>query len=172
MKYDYATLYNKNADFYNARPQAKKALRLVNGLLTYAFFLAYAGLWAYGIFLGDFLPNDFLKIFFVPVSALFLVSLLRLGIARPRPYAAKGAGITPLVLRSGREDDSCPSRHLTCAAVIAMTFLPYLPVVGYVLLVSTFLLAYTRFALGMHYPSDLLAGIGVGGAVGALVFWL
>ena len=38
MKYDYATLYNKNAAFYEAHPTAKRALKLGNILLTWLFF--------------------------------------------------------------------------------------------------------------------------------------
>ena len=172
MKYDYKQLYEKNAAFYHRQPLAKQALRIGGGILTYAFVLAYAGLWAYGAFLGNFTPNDFMRIFVAPTAALVFVSFLRLGISRPRPYSPEGAGITPLVTRKGREHDSCPSRHLTCATAIAMAFLPFLPFVGSVLLLLCFALAYTRFALGLHYPSDLLAGIAVGCTVGSLVFFL
>lgn len=172
MKYDYVALYNKNAAFYTARPRLKSVLRWANGILTYGFVLAYLALWAYGIFLADFSARDYARLFFVPASALFAVSMLRRLVARARPYTKEGANITPLVLREGREDDSFPSRHLTCAAVIATVFLPYLPIVGCLLLVCTLGLAYARFALGMHYPSDLFAGTALGVGIGLLAFVL
>ena len=169
MAYDYKQLYEKNAAFNQRHSVAKTVLRIGNTVFTYAFLLAYAGLWVYG-FLNDFTPKDFTNIFFVPVLALLAVSAMRMAIDRPRPYSKDGAGITPLISREGRENDSFPSRHLTCAFVIAMTFLPYLTGLGVGLLVCGLLLGYARFALGLHYPSDLLVGALVGVAVGALIF--
>ena len=172
MSYHYKAIYNKSADFYNAHSGAKTVLKVANGVLTYGFFVAYLGLWLYGVFLGKFDVRDYARIFFVPVLALTVVSAARLAISRPRPYSKDGAGITPLVVRSGRDGDSCPSRHLACATAIAMTFLPYNPILGSLMLLFSLALGYTRFALGMHYPSDLLAGIGVGTHVGVFIFLL
>ena len=172
MSYCYKKLYNKSAAFYNAHTGAKTVLKVANGILTYGFFVAYFGLWLYGIFLGNFDAHDFTRIFFVPLLTLVTVSAARLAISRPRPYSKDGAGITPLVMRSGRNEDSCPSRHLACATAIAMTFLPYNPILGSLMLDLCLVLAYTRFALGLHYPSDLVAGFGVGLHVGLLIFFL
>lgn len=169
MAYDYKQLYEKNAAFYQCHPAAKQTLCIGNTVLTYGFILAYAGLWAYG-FWGGFTAKDFIKIFFVPVLALLIVSAIRMAVDRPRPYSKDGAGITPLVSRDGRENDSFPSRHLTCAFVIAMTFLPYFTGLGVGLLLCAALLGYARFALGLHYPSDLIVGSLIGIAVGALIF--
>ena len=171
MKYNYVAIYNKNAAFYNARPKAKKALIFTNTLLTYGFLFAYIALWAFGIWKKEFTPTDNVTVFVVPVLTLIAVSAVRALLARPRPYSTRGAGIQPLVQKN-KDLDSCPSRHLACATVIAVTFLPFFPIAGGVLLSLCPILAYTRFALGLHYPSDLIAGMGVGGAIGALVFVL
>lgn len=169
MIYDYKRSYEKNAAFYNAHPNAKTALRIGNTALTLAFVLAYAALWIYGLF-NDFSPKDFAKIFTLPVIALLVVSVLRMAIDKPRPYDKDGAGITPLVPRNERERGSFPSRHLTCAFVISAVFLPYLPVVGIVGIILGCALGYARFALGLHYPSDLITGGVLGLAIGALAF--
>jgi len=50
--------------------------------------------------------------------------------------------------------------------------MPYVLWAGAGLLVCSLALAYIRFALGLHYPSDLLAGSIVGAGVGALMFLL
>ena len=165
MGYSYKKLYEKSAAFYMARPKAKKGLLLFDKLLTAGFGAAYLTLWIYGAFWGNFSVNDFIRITFIPLSTLFLVSILRIMFARPRPYSAKGSGIIPLKKRSGHEEDSFPSRHLACAAAITACFLPVLPLVGGGMLALCIALGYIRFALGFHYPSDLLAG----GALGCLV---
>lgn len=162
MQYNYVELYNKNAAFYNANEGRKWALRIADPLLTLLIAAAYAATWVYGIFWGEFSPKNLTKLFCIPVLALFLVSVLRAVFARPRPYAQAGAQIMPLKKRKGKDDDSFPSRHLACAAAIALTVCSVLPAVGGILLVLTALLGYTRFALGLHYPSDLVGGVAVG----------
>ena len=171
MKYNYVALYNKNAAFYNARPRAKKALKLANDLLSYAFFASYILLGVYAIFQKSFPTRDYLRLFFPPVLTLVTATVFRWAIHRPRPYMSDGAGIQSLVKKK-ENADSCPSRHLACAAVIAVTLLPIFPIFGVALTLLCPCLAYTRFALGLHYPSDLLFGMGLGGSLGLLVFFL
>jgi len=171
MKYDYATLYNKNASFFNAHPTAKRILTVGNALLTWLFLACYGGLWIYTVCLAPLDVKEMVKIAFVPLLTLVTVTVLRLAIDRPRPYAEDGAGITPLV-RKNSDGKSFPSRHVTCATVIAMTFLPFYPMMGGVLLFASVLLSYARFATGLHYPSDILAGAGVGVILGCLIFIL
>ena len=171
MKYDYVTLYNQNAAYYNAHPTAKRALKIGNVVLTWLFFACYGILWMYVVDLEPLEAMDWIKILFVPLLTLLTVSVMRIAIQRPRPYAEDGAGITPLVEKKA-DDKSFPSRHLACAAVIAMTFLPYYPIAGAFLLGGSVLLGYIRFALGLHYPSDLLAGTGLGIFLGSFIFIL
>jgi membrane-associated phospholipid phosphatase len=172
MKYDYATLYNKNAAFYEAHPTAKRALKLGNLLLTLFFFACYGILWLYALWVAPFETRDLINILFVPLLTLLVVSILRLAITRARPYTEAGAGITPFVEKKKADNKSFPSRHLACATVISMVFLPYYPVAGYVLLGISALLGYIRFAMGLHYPSDLFAGAGLGVALGSFIFLL
>lgn len=171
MRYNYVNLYNKNAALFEARPKAKKLLPVLNTALTYLFFVAYALLFVYGATEGKFEPMDFVKVFCAPALALVLVSVLRLAIDRPRPYAEDGAGIIPLKEKDG-DKNSFPSRHLTSAAVIAAVFLPYLPLVSAALFLFSFTLGYLRFALGWHYPSDLFAGFILGLIVGIVPMFL
>ena len=166
------TLYNKNAEFYNAQPKAKRLLIFGNLVLTLLFFASYGGLWAYTLLLAPLDIKELVKILFIPLLALLAVTILRIAIDRPRPYNEAGAGITPLTSKKNTEGQSFPSRHLACASVIAMTFLPFYPAAGYALLGASVLLGYTRFALGLHYPSDLVAGWSLGTCIGYLIFIL
>ena len=147
-----------------------KNLKLLNTALTWLFAVAYAGLWLYAVKSDKLAVQALVSLFFAPALALILVSAIRLGADRPRPYSQKGAAITPLVARGDRDGDSFPSRHIACAAAITTAFLSVLPVLGGFLLVCTFALAYIRFAIGVHYPSDLAAGIVLGVLCGITVF--
>ena len=158
MKYDYATIYNKSAAFYHAHPKAKLALKLANACLSVLFVVSYPLL----VFFALSLPmhfngvNGMLSILFPPALTLLVVSVLRVWFQRPRPYSSEGAGIQPLIKKRSADNRSFPSRHLACAAVIAMAYLHFYPIIGGFLLAISVLLGYTRFALGLHYPSDLL----------------
>lgn len=172
MQYDYKTLYEKHAAFYKKSPVRLKILKLVNTACSWLFAVAYVGLLASAA-LSDKIPlQKVLPLFFAPALALFAVSAIRLGAGRPRPYSSKGAHVTPLVSRGDRDGDSFPSRHLACAAVIATVFCSVLPVTGALLILCCFVLAYTRFAIGVHYPSDLAAGIALGVLCGLTAFFL
>ncbi len=172
MKYDYVALYNKNAATFNAHPTLKRFIKLLNLFSTALFIIGYAVLCGFVFMREEFDPKAKLSILFVPALAFLIVSVLRLAIERPRPYAENGAGIVPLTTKKHADNKSFPSRHLTCAAVIAVVFLKFFPIVGILLLLGSFQLAYLRFALGLHYPSDLLAGEGIGLLIGCLIFLL
>ncbi len=170
MKEKYVALYNKNAEFLHAHPKLKKAVSLYNRYVSLLFVAAYLFLWVYGVFWAEFSPKDFAKIFFVPSLALLLASVMRFAFDRPRPFAEDGARITPLEEKGST--NSFPSRHISSAAVVAMTFLPYLPLCAAILFVLTAGLGYSRFALGWHYPSDLFAGLILGILCGLGMFLL
>ncbi len=172
MKYDYVSLYNANRAFLTARPLLKRAVILINAFLTAFVSVSYALFCLYALLQETLDPKTKLALLFVPALAFFTVTVLRLAVERPRPYAENGAGIQPLVTKHRADTKSFPSRHMACAAVIAVTFLRFLPWVGILLLACSLLLAYTRFALGLHYPSDLLVGEGLGLFIGCLIFIL
>ena len=171
MKKNYVYFYNKNAAFYNAHIGVKRVLKFTNIALTWLFFVAYGVLWTQAMDTNKFPVQDFAKIIFVPLLTLCFVTLLRFFIDRPRPYAENGVGIEPLAKKKS-DDKSFPSRHLACATAIAMTFLPFYPMAGCLLFLASFLLGYTRFALGLHYPSDLVAGWSLGTCLGCLILIL
>ena len=170
MYYDYKTLYEKNAAFYEHRPKAKKALIYLNIALPALYLVTYTALLVYAVF-TDFPAREFIGILFVPAVCLLSVMLLRLLIDRPRPYSEKGANITPILQKKSKDKESFPSRHLASAVVIAITILPYLAWAGICLLVFSLALGYIRFALGLHYPSDLFGGALLG-AICSLLYLL
>ncbi len=169
MKYDYANLYNKTAAFFQARPTLKKALLLFNRFVPYLFAGAYALLLGYAV--AELSVKELSKLLYLPAVALFAVTVFRAFASRPRPYEKEGAGITPLQEKRSVAR-SFPSRHLTCAAVLSVCFLAHFPLVGGILLTLSLALGYARFAVGWHYPSDLLVGLLLGGGIGCVIFFL
>ena len=169
MQYDYKKTYEKHARFFNAHPFIKHALILSNYALTWLYIGGYAGVIAYAVWvklnalaLGGIIA--------LPVFCLCMVAILRHAVRRPRPYSDKGANITPFIQKDGNDDKSFPSRHLASAFVIASVLLPLIPWLSGVLYAFGCVLGYTRFALGLHYPSDLLGGAVLGLLCGLPVF--
>ncbi len=172
MKYEfYRKLYHKNTAFLQNRPFLKRALPYLDKGLTFFFFAMYAALLSYA-FLKDLGAGDFMKILFPPLTCLLLVSVVRLAVQKPRPYTADGANITPFIEKKKSDNQSFPSRHVASAMVITGVFLPFFPAFTFLLYPLALLLAYVRFAAGLHYISDLVAGGAIGLFLGFLVFIL
>ena len=170
MKYNYKKLYEKNTAFLEKHPAFQRSLKYVTPMLSAFFFGAYLFLWWYGIFIKDFKTMDYVKLFTLAATTYLLVVVLRLALARPRPYSEKGAGITPILKRKGSDMDSFPSRHVACSAVISMLVLHHFTAIGILMLGLTACLSYIRFATGMHYPSDIFGGLVLGVAVGTFAW--
>ena len=139
----YIKLYEKNRAFLTARPKLKKCVFLADKLCTGFVGAAYAFLCVYALFiLRLYSLTDFLRLFGLPAICLALTSLLRRAINAQRPYER---GIEPLFIKT-RRGQSFPSRHLSCAAVIAGVGFAYFLPCGIVCAVCAAALFYTRFA--------------------------
>ena len=171
MKYDYKTLYNKNAEWYDSHPTAKEALKLFNIFLSWLFVFGYAVTLVEMVQTNALEPRDFAWFLFLPMLCLMLVSIMRLGFDRPRPYSEEGANIEPLIQKSGN-GKSFPSRHVACAFVIATVILSHSLLAGIFLLFAAAFLAYIRLAAGLHYPSDVFVGTGIGLLCGIVIFFI
>ena len=112
--------------------------------------------------------------FFMLVAVLILVAAVTQGlkalIKRDRPFDTY-----PYIEKlSSGGDSSFPSGHtleaFAMAAALSMLFLRRKVIIP--VYVWAFMVAYSRMALGVHYPSDVLAGITIGTMVGLAVPWL
>lgn len=95
------------------------------------------------------------------VLNLFMVNLLlKPLIARTRPYDAFPA-LTILI--SPPSDYSFPSGHSSASFAVASVIFIFLPKkYGITALILASLTAFSRLYLGVHYPSDVAAGIIIG----------
>jgi undecaprenyl-diphosphatase len=111
------------------------------------------------------------------VVAAGFSALLGLGIAhlitdfwdRARPYEAHPGSAHLFIAPS--HDPSFPSDHATAAFAIALSIWLRSRKVGWLALAMAMVLAVARVAVGVHYPSDVIAGALIGTA-SALLLWL
>ncbi|MCZ7563891.1 MAG: phosphatase PAP2 family protein [Burkholderiales bacterium] len=82
--------------------------------------------------------------------------------SRPRPYQVQQAirrGAPPL------DAHSFPSGHTMHAASFSIVAASYYPELAWLVTPFSVLVAASRPVLGLHYPSDVLAGAGLGAAI-------
>jgi undecaprenyl-diphosphatase len=87
---------------------------------------------------------------------------------RARPFVADPHGVH--LFAGHAADPGFPSDHATAAFAIAVAILLRKRGWGIAALVAAIVLAIGRVALGVHYPSDVLAGAALGSAA-ALALW-
>lgn len=95
--------------------------------------------------------------------AIGLNYAIKLAVRRPRPVLE---GLPPL--GGAPSSLSFPSAHATSSFAVATAMVRVDPAMAATFLVA-FALAYGRPYLGMHYPSDVLAGAFIGVALGLIV---
>lgn len=88
---------------------------------------------------------------------------------RPRPYEVHQA---ILVAGAPLDQFSFPSGHTLHAVVFCSVGLVYFPILVWLLLPFTLLVALSRLVLGLHYPSDVLAGAAIGALIASVSFML
>jgi undecaprenyl-diphosphatase len=87
------------------------------------------------------------------VGCAFVLARL---VDRPRPFVADPSRIHLLVKHAA--DPGFPSDHATAAFALATALLFHHRRAGAIALVAAALLAVSRVAIGVHYPTDVLAG--------------
>jgi undecaprenyl-diphosphatase len=102
-------------------------------------------------------------------GALLIAHFVSDAVDRPRPFVAHAATIHPFLAHAA--DPSFPSDHATAAFAIATAVALRLRVAGLILIGLATVLACGRVFLGLHYPSDVVAGAALG-AASAVVTWL
>jgi undecaprenyl-diphosphatase len=89
-------------------------------------------------------------------------------VGRARPFVADPHGVHLFTAHAA--DPGFPSDHATAAFAIAVAILLRKRGWGIAALVAATVLAVGRVALGVHYPSDVIAGAALGSAA-ALALW-
>jgi undecaprenyl-diphosphatase len=101
--------------------------------------------------------------------ALGLYRLLKRWTRRPRPFR----GCEDVIARVPPLDEfSFPSGHTLHAVSFTIVALAWFPALAPLLVPFTALVAASRVVLGLHYPSDVLAAIGLGCVLGGASLWV
>lgn len=86
---------------------------------------------------------------------------------RPRPYE-----VCQDIFLTGKPLDkfSFPSGHTLHAVVFGLVALSYYPLLSVVIVPFVMMVGLSRVVLGLHYPSDVLAGAAIGAAIAGVSF--
>jgi undecaprenyl-diphosphatase len=134
--------------------------RLGNGVFWYALILVL------GITEGRTGLETALRMLAAGGIGLIVYKLLKSSTSRPRPYQVLRdirAGIDPL------DAFSFPSGHTLHAVAFTAVAVFYIPALALVLVPFTLLVGLSRVVLGLHYPSDVLAGAILGAGIAQAV---
>jgi len=151
--------YIKMTQPFRDNPDLAKGIHTANKLCTGVMYLAYPVLLAYLFFYGRISSYfSFWKALLVPGISFVVLTIGRALINRPRPYETFEI---PPVIPKDTKGNSFPSRHVFSATIIAMTFLLMSPWswLGMVFLIISIALAVVRVVSGVHYISDVVAGV-------------
>lgn len=100
---------------------------------------------------------------FSAAIALALGAVVSHLVDRPRPFVAHPHAVH--LFAAHASDAGFPSDHATASFAIAVALLTRHRRVGLVALAAATVLSLTRVAMGIHYPTDVLAGALLGTAV-------
>lgn len=101
--------------------------------------------------------------------ALAIGAVLSHLVDRARPFVSDPSGVHQFTHHAA--DAGFPSDHATAAFAIATAIVLRNRRWGLVALALATLLALTRVAIGVHYPSDVLAGAALGAATAIALYW-
>lgn len=133
------------------------------------------GLFWYAVMLGILLAQGSagvlpcLHMMAAGVTGTFIYKAIKGKASRPRPFEVNQAialGLPPL------DRFSFPSGHTLHAVLFATVALGYYPMLAWLLLPFTLLVAASRVVLGLHYPTDVLAGAIIGVLIARISFML
>jgi undecaprenyl-diphosphatase len=103
------------------------------------------------------------------LACTLLYKWLKAKTLRPRPYEFYRditLSVPPL------DQYSFPSGHTLHAVAFTLVALGYYPSLDVLLVPFALLVGASRMVLGLHYPTDVLAGAAIGALVGGASLWL
>jgi undecaprenyl-diphosphatase len=150
---------NRGAQWRLPRRVFQSASRLGDGIVWYVLILALP------LMYGASAVKPAIAMAVTGLVGLLLYTLLKRLFVRERPFITHAT-----ISQAGAPLDrySFPSGHTLHAVSFTWQACAHFPELAWVLLPLTALIAGSRVVLGLHYPSDVLAGAGIGAVLAAL----
>ncbi|CAG0958057.1 undecaprenyl-diphosphatase [Methylophilaceae bacterium] len=152
---------NRTSQYLWVRLWFRLVSRLGDGVFWYAIML---GIW---LTQGDAGVVPAVHMALAGLMGTLLYKWLKGKTLRPRPYE-----VHQDIWLTGRPLDrfSFPSGHTLHAVAFSLVAVGYYPELAWLVLPFTVMVAMSRVVLGLHYPSDVLAGAAIGALIALLSF--
>ncbi len=152
---------NRTSQYLWVRWFFRLVSRLGDGVFWYTIML---GIW---LTQGDAGLGPVMHMALVGLFGTLLYKWLKGKTLRPRPYE-----VHQDIWLTGRPLDrfSFPSGHTLHAVSFGIVAVAYYPELAWIIAPFTALVAMSRVVLGLHYPSDVLAGAAIGTLIALLSF--
>jgi undecaprenyl-diphosphatase len=150
---------NRAASLRGVRGTFQVASRLGDGIVWYAMILALPFLY------GPQAARPSIIMALTGLLGVGLYKVLKQVFVRERPFithASISLAAAPL------DRYSFPSGHTLHAVSFTWQAVAYFPELAWVLVPLATLIAASRVVLGLHYPTDVLAGAGIGASLATL----
>lgn len=141
-------------------------VRFIYKFVPLAIFIGYPILITYLMFTKDI---RVIRVIVVPLVTFIGVTIMRIMINRTRPY--EKYDFSPLFPKDTK-GKSFPSRHTASGFIISYAFLYICPTLGFFCLGISFIMAILRPIVGVHFISDIVAGMVISSIIGILFFFI
>lgn len=158
--------YKSIVGFFKRNKPCNTVLKLCYNFLPFIMFVSY-GILIVFMFFSDI--KIFARITLSPLTVFAIVTFFRKIFNRPRPYEKFA---TTSVFGKNKNGESMPSRHTACAFIIAMAFMYVSIPLGIAYLIISTLIMISRVLAGVHFISDVIAGMAISLLYGYFSFFI
>lgn len=158
--------YKSIVGFFKRNKPCNTVLKLCYNFLPLIMFVSY-GILIVFLFFSDI--KIFARITLSPLTVFAIVTFFRKIFNRPRPYEKFA---TTSVFGKNKKGESMPSRHTACAFIIAMAFMYVSIPLGIAYLIISAFIMISRVLAGVHFISDVIAGMAISLLYGYFSFFI